>query len=516
MMFDIAVLLTATIKISNKELVKRNQTSVRLKDYQESLRLWLNKQDTVKKIVFAENSGYDLTSLRVIAEEENPHGKQVEFLSASSIDLMGRGIGLGEIEIMNYAVQNSKLLSTSSHFAKVTGRVFVKNIDSLLKCVPQDAHMVSLFSENLSYVDSVLIMFESAFYSREISGYATGLLRDSIGRVDFEQAIARAFHVAMSQNYRWYPFSIMPVFSGMSGTKNVSYGSRYSAWNSFLNTRLRRKFFRSTRTAHHGDGPKVHLLTRWGIHPESDSQVQSHDDDGYINALEVASNALSTKKDKRTARHHIERYRFARRFTKNKTVLDVACGVGYGSAILTSAASYQGVDLDEGAVRKAQELYGSSERCVFTQGNACHIEQLFNPGSFDRVISFETIEHFPEYHEFLDAVFAVLAPGGEFIVSTPNREITNAGKSLSDAPKWDHHTQEWILSEFLSLLREHGFEIKGVWGQSFYVPRWMARYIRGSKRVVKFLTRGVLPSVPLSWFVQPNYLIVRVCKPLKT
>src|ERR1700759_4800132 len=62
--------------------IQRADPAVRLADYQHALRFWLAYPDQrVRRILFIENSGYPLDSLKAIPESENNLGKQVEFIS---------------------------------------------------------------------------------------------------------------------------------------------------------------------------------------------------------------------------------------------------------------------------------------------------------------------------------------------------------------------------------------------------------------------------------------------------
>src|SRR5437870_2487376 len=62
---------------------------------------------------------------------------------------------------------------------------------------------------------------------------------------------------------------------------------------------------------------------------------------------------------------HVHRYRFAKRFVRNKRVLDIACGEGYGAFGLLRAgsASVVGVDISEEACANARQKYGIDARC---------------------------------------------------------------------------------------------------------------------------------------------------------
>ena len=88
---------------------------------------------------------------------------------------------------------------------------------------------------------------------------------------------------------------------------------------------------------------------------------------------------------------HVERYELASRFLKSTdAVLDLACGVGYGTAMLAShCKAATGVDVSQGAIRYARKKYRTANS-VFVQGDL--FEYPVSP-RFDVVVSFETAEH---------------------------------------------------------------------------------------------------------------------------
>src|ERR1043166_1316918 len=66
---------------------------------------------------------------------------------------------------------------------------------------------------------------------------------------------------------------------------------------------------------------------------------------------------------------HCHRYLFAAQFCNDRDVLDVACGGGYGGALLSQVArSVVGVDIDATVVGYAAKTYGSS-KLHFAQGS---------------------------------------------------------------------------------------------------------------------------------------------------
>lgn len=149
------------------------------------------------------------------------------------------------------------------------------------------------------------------------------------------------------------------------------------------------------------------------------------------------------------AYEHWHRYLYASRFAAGKSVLDVASGEGYGSALLArTAREVVGVDVAEPAVAAATERYASGN-LRFQRGTVDRLP--FQDGAFDLVVSFETVEHVdgPAQRTFVAEVRRVLAFGGLFLVSTPDR------RTYSDVPGYRNpfHVQELYPDEFRTLLQ---------------------------------------------------------------
>ena len=122
------------------------------------------------------------------------------------------------------------------------------------------------------------------------------------------------------------------------------------------------------------------------------------------------------------AHEHWHRYVFARRFGVGRRVLDVACGEGYGSALLCEVAdAVVGVDIDAPTIAHAAKTYANRATLRFVRGSVAALP--FAPASFDAIVSFETVEHIDALaQQSMVAEFArVLAPGGVVLLSSPNR-----------------------------------------------------------------------------------------------
>jgi 2-polyprenyl-3-methyl-5-hydroxy-6-metoxy-1,4-benzoquinol methylase len=116
---------------------------------------------------------------------------------------------------------------------------------------------------------------------------------------------------------------------------------------------------------------------------------------------------------------HLARYRFASRFVAGGRVLDCACGVGYGTALLADAERRPdrvlGVDIDPAAVDHARRTYlaaGIEFRC----GDGAALD---DPAGFDTIVSLETVEHVAEPAALLGNFARLLRPGGTLVASVP-------------------------------------------------------------------------------------------------
>lgn len=158
---------------------------------------------------------------------------------------------------------------------------------------------------------------------------------------------------------------------------------------------------------------------------------------------------------------HINRYVFASSFIKDKVVLDVACGTGYGSSYLIrkGAKMVIGGDLSEDCLEYAKRHY-IKKGLIFLKLDA--IELPFPRKYFDVVVSFETIEHLTNYKKFLSECKRVLKKGGLFICSTPNKQIFSPHSNVSIPV----HTHEFYISEFYNLVKEYFINVS-LHGQRF-------------------------------------------------
>jgi 2-polyprenyl-3-methyl-5-hydroxy-6-metoxy-1,4-benzoquinol methylase len=136
-----------------------------------------------------------------------------------------------------------------------------------------------------------------------------------------------------------------------------------------------------------------------------------------------------------TLQEHIARYNFALQPALNKTVLDAACGTGYGTNILKEAASkVAGVDIDKDTIAYASNLYQDIEFGIMD------LNRVFPSEKFDLCVSFETIEHLEKPDAFLQSVADNCK---EFLFSIP---VNNPSK---------YHVQVWNKDQIYDMMNKY-------------------------------------------------------------
>jgi SAM-dependent methyltransferase len=147
---------------------------------------------------------------------------------------------------------------------------------------------------------------------------------------------------------------------------------------------------------------------------------------------------------------HLARYAFAARLSRRKQVLDAGCGAGYGSAELArKAASVLGIDRSAEAIAFARAQY-LAPNLRFEEADCTALPAA--DGSIDLVVAFEVIEHLQDWRGFLREARRVLAPAGQFIVSTPNKRYYSESRGCSGPNPF--HVHEFEFEEFRAELGE--------------------------------------------------------------
>ena len=195
-----------------------------------------------------------------------------------------------------------------------------------------------------------------------------------------------------------------------------------------------------------------------------------------------------------TAEHnyqwHLAKYIFASKFAENKKILDIACGSGYGSYLLSKTAKkVYGGDVNISAIKIAISHY-QHPNLVYKYMNAVNLP--FPDNSFDMIVSFETIEHVLNYRKFLEECKRVLRVNGIFIGATVNHSVVDIrqGKLFwSDEMESIFHTKEFNTKELSNLLKEYFTDIE-MYGELFYTKQYIIK-----KRFLILLSK-IISEIP--------------------
>ncbi len=159
-----------------------------------------------------------------------------------------------------------------------------------------------------------------------------------------------------------------------------------------------------------------------------------------------------------------------------REVLDVGCGGGILSESMARAgARVLGIDLSQ-AVLDVAELH-AFEANVAAQYRAVSAEELAQqrPAAFDLVTCMEMLEHVPDPEASVQALSALVKPGGDVIVSTLNRNplafavaIVGAEYIARVLPRGTHEYLKFIRpSELARWGREAGLQLRDLAGIAY-------------------------------------------------
>lgn len=107
---------------------------------------------------------------------------------------------------------------------------------------------------------------------------------------------------------------------------------------------------------------------------------------------------------------------------------------------------------------KAKTCLDISPRAKYNSVNYVKADALILPfanNTYDLVFSFDVLEHVPDDKLFVKELYRVTKPGGQIIISTPNKNITIFPPFLTNwvSRKWGHYrTKGYSKAELVDLM----------------------------------------------------------------
>ncbi len=145
---------------------------------------------------------------------------------------------------------------------------------------------------------------------------------------------------------------------------------------------------------------------------------------------------------------HWHRYHWLAPLIKDQVVADLACGEGYGSALLAQhAKEIFAIDIDQTTIDAASRNYPVSH-LKFLQADV--LETPLEQNSLDVVVSFETLEHLVEQQQLLDEFNRILKPQGVLVLSTPDKNVYSGEHHHNE-----FHEKELSADEFTALVEKN-------------------------------------------------------------
>lgn len=149
---------------------------------------------------------------------------------------------------------------------------------------------------------------------------------------------------------------------------------------------------------------------------------------------------------------HLFPYKFIADYVTDKDVLEIGCGAGYGSKLLSATAKrITTFDRDTDSLDYAKKNnYCNNIAYVLGDISA---GLPFKSKSFDIVVSFQVIEHLSNkiLNIYLNEIIRVLKTGGQLYVTTPNRKVR---LRFLQKPTNKFHIKEYSAKQLKRLLQQ--------------------------------------------------------------
>lgn len=229
------LVITSTVYV-NSLLTLLTDPQIRLEQYIESVLFYI-KSGEFSEIVICDNSGFNYDSIDRIKIEAIRRNIRIEPLSFSGDKdrIKSQGKGYGEGEILAHIFKYSQLMEGASSFVKITGRVKVLNIKSVLKSTMQGKNYFLKIGlnpfRNRKMVDTrFYYCLKEDFTNNLIESY--NMVNDFTGYY-----LERSYYDKLQTSMKYNGFLILPRFIGVSGSHggNLAEKNHIFMFKYFLN-----------------------------------------------------------------------------------------------------------------------------------------------------------------------------------------------------------------------------------------------------------------------------------------
>jgi hypothetical protein len=222
------LIITSTVYI-NSNLTVLTDPLVRSRQYIDSILFYLECK-AVDSIIICDNSNYDYSKHKELFK--NTSNKKIELLRfiGDKNKILERGKGYGEGEIMAYIFAKSKLINNECvDFYKITGRIFLFNINSIIKSTnPLRNHFQPLGLNpyvNLKKVDTRFYHCTNETFLQYLKN-ASESVNDKVGYY-----LEHAYYDSLkNHNVQYESFNVLPHFGGISGSTGETYSISEFKW----------------------------------------------------------------------------------------------------------------------------------------------------------------------------------------------------------------------------------------------------------------------------------------------
>lgn len=227
---NIVLLLTACVNPNGMSYTQLQSPEIRKKQYIDALNFYLGK--TSYPIVFVENSGCDFSS----DFTEYINSSRLEYLTFQGNNYdKSPGKGLGETNILRYALDNSLFIKKCKYFIKITGRLKVNNISHFTTSKWMYLHNIfrcdllkSGYAQSMVFISSPKVLFK-------LLNNGFGNINDSLG-IYFEHCLYESLRKCKQAII--IPFAEAPAIEGYTGSNNDKYITLPKSENLFRNLRI--------------------------------------------------------------------------------------------------------------------------------------------------------------------------------------------------------------------------------------------------------------------------------------